>query len=80
MEDIQDISHLFIFRDDTNLRILLNLLRPLDLDLPELDHLELVLLVLRLIDERSQVGLADFTIRVLLVDLVLILGMCEFAL
>ena len=56
------------------------MLRPLDLDLPELDHLELALLTLRLIDERSQVCLADFAIRVLLVDLVLILRMLEFTL
>jgi len=60
--------------------ILSDLPRPLDLDLPEFDHLELVELALSLVDERGQVCLANFPVGVFLIDLVLVLNMGQPAL
>ena len=60
--------------DDAHLVVFLDLLGSLDLDLPQLDHLEFVHFVLRLVDQSGHVGFADFPICKLFVDLVLILS------
>lgn len=73
LEDLQNLRHAPVLVDDAHLVILLNLLGSLDLDLPQLDHLELVHFVLRLVDQSGHVGFADFSICILFVDLVLIL-------